>query len=164
MKSRCIQCGKTISLGAKRCASCRKTAKRRKKGKAERYTHCQRKGCTNRVPPGRRKYCSTRCSKIANRDRARENERPVPLPRSRKGEVKQRQCLRCNKWFRSQHRGNWICKTCQRKAEHGTPVAPGRVPGNDIETTKVYKKLKDLPLSPDSFEMQREESDDEQEA
>ncbi len=75
---------------------------------------CQRSGCTNEVPPGRRKYCSTECGKIVNRRSPVDEDlaRYSAILRKRSTKISLRVCLVCDKKFLSEGPWNRICPAC----------------------------------------------------
>ena len=91
---------------------------------------CQREGCDNLVPVGRRKFCSTPCSKRATRNRAsRErfgggtetgfDELETARYQAKFMRPKYRQCLICGRKFWSDGPWNRVCEKakCQAKRE-----------------------------------------------
>jgi len=78
---------------------------------------CQRPGCNNPIPPGRRKYCSSECSKIMNRQTAaqRADEAYRKSIKFRRAKVSIRTCLSCSKRFLSEGPWNRICPHCSER-------------------------------------------------
>ena len=75
---------------------------------------CARNGCSNEVPPGRRKYCSDACSKAVNSRKAklRQRDRHRAAYRRRCPDAGKRKCLRCGSWFDSEGWSNRLCLAC----------------------------------------------------
>jgi hypothetical protein len=78
---------------------------------------CQRPGCNNKIPSGRRKYCSSECSKTMNRRTAamRADEAYKNSIKFRHAKVAVRTCLSCNKRFLSEGPWNRICPNCSER-------------------------------------------------
>lgn len=99
---------------------------------------CQREGCENPIPDGRRKYCCNECGIIANRasERARQKEEAQEVARAKaeREDRKVRVCLRCGKSFQSSWPGNRRCSTCERAVEAGVSGWPVRahVPSEEL--------------------------------
>ena len=92
---------------------------------------CQREGCQNVVPPGRRKYCSVECSKIVNRRSAAERSRMRAQAYRRERRVKYapRMCLSCGHSFLSEGPWNRICGAC---SERNNVYSFARARGNSL--------------------------------
>ena len=75
---------------------------------------CQRIGCGNPIPEGRRKYCSDRCARVVNRDSAAARSRRRTAALAAKGgpHVAARLCLSCDRSFLSEGPWNRICPRC----------------------------------------------------
>ena len=73
---------------------------------------CERSGCTNEVPPGRRKYCSTECGKWVNRRSDNDGAQFGPILCKRSTKMGIRTCLVCDKKFLSEGPWNRICPAC----------------------------------------------------
>ncbi len=88
---------------------------------------CQRPGCNNPIPPGRRKYCSDRCARIVNRDSAEARARRRAAAILAKGgrEVRKRLCLGCGRYFLSEGPWNRICPRCSERNMSAAPRAIG---------------------------------------
>ena len=78
---------------------------------------CKRPGCNNEIPLGRRKYCSSECSKIMNRKTAamRAEEAYRQSIKFRHAKMGIRSCLSCNKMFLSEGPWNRICPNCSER-------------------------------------------------
>lgn len=76
---------------------------------------CQRPGCSNEVPAGRRKYCCEACSRIANRQRVLAAAHVLRMATDGENlDVKPRLCLVCGRHFLSDGPWNRICPRCKR--------------------------------------------------
>lgn len=75
---------------------------------------CQREGCDQDVPKGRRKYCSAECASIiAHRIAAAASRRHSrTLFGKPPKDYRPRTCLRCGRAFRSEGPWNRICGDC----------------------------------------------------
>ena len=78
---------------------------------------CKRPGCNNEIPFGRRKYCSSECSKVMNRKTAalRAEEAYKQSIKFRHAKMGIRSCLSCNKMFLSEGPWNRICSNCSER-------------------------------------------------
>ena len=78
---------------------------------------CKRPGCNNEIPLGRRKYCSSECSKVMNRRTAalRAEEAYRQSIRFRHAKMGVRSCLSCGKMFLSEGPWNRICPNCSER-------------------------------------------------
>jgi len=78
---------------------------------------CKRPGCNNEIPLGRRKYCSSECSKAMNRKTAavRAEEAYRESIRFRHAKMGIRACLSCGKRFLSEGPWNRICTHCTER-------------------------------------------------
>ena len=77
---------------------------------------CNREGCDNEVPAGRRKYCCSQCGKIAHRRMAAlELTQNRVRSQDEHLDVKSRTCLRCNTRFKSDGPWNRLCPKCKRR-------------------------------------------------
>ena len=85
---------------------------------------CQRDGCTNVVPPGRRKYCSEEWS-AARRSRLRAQA----YRRERLVKYAPRTCLCCGSRFLSEGPWNRICAGC---SERNNVYSYARAKGNTL--------------------------------
>jgi len=88
---------------------------------------CQRPGCGNTVPDGRRKYCCDRCGRVVNRDSATARARRRTMILEAKGgpNVAPRVCLACNRPFLSEGAWNRICPRCNERNSMVSPRATG---------------------------------------
>ena len=110
---------------------------------------CQRDGCKNKIPAGKRRYCSSECLKIVNRMKANETskersrnyhyKKPYEIitskrvskkeynlhdrGRDRYGEYIIRRCngIGCDNLFKSRGSGNRTCSHCLEKREESNP-------------------------------------------
>jgi len=78
---------------------------------------CKRPGCNNEIPLGRRKYCSSECSKVMNRKTAalRAEEAYKQSIKFRHAKMGIRSCLCCGKMFLSEGPWNRICLNCSER-------------------------------------------------
>jgi len=88
---------------------------------------CDRPGCNSEVPSGRRKYCSTECSRAVNRMYAamRARERYMLAAQLRNTRVKVRCCLACGDEFLSEGPWNRICPVCSERNGTYSPRSRG---------------------------------------
>ncbi|NQT20078.1 MAG: hypothetical protein HQ592_10270 [Planctomycetes bacterium] len=79
--------------------------------------NCKRPGCKSEIPVGRRKYCSSECSKIMNRKTAalRADEAYRNSIKFRHTKMGVRRCLSCGKDFLSEGPWNRICPHCSER-------------------------------------------------
>jgi hypothetical protein len=81
---------------------------------------CQRDGCNNEVPIGRRKYCGSECAAIVNKIHAAQRSK-LYFNRHRPPKTIPRFCLRCRCPFESDGPWNRLCPDCN---EENATVAP----------------------------------------
>jgi len=91
---------------------------------------CQRDGCHNEVPPGRRKYCGEKCAAIVNKQSAaiRSQRYYRTTFTSLKKTYTPRICLSCNRKFRSEGPWNRICPVCSERNANYSPLRSRAVP------------------------------------
>jgi len=106
---------------------------------------CQRQSCTNEVPPGRRKYCSTECGKIVNRRSPIDEDlaRYSAILRKRSTKIALRMCLVCGKKFLSEGPWNRICPVCGNRNVTLSSRAAGASSGGDAVGSRVSSDYAD---------------------
>ena len=112
---------------------------------------CDREGCGNDLPPGRRKYCCTECSRIVNREGSRERGRQRTTRERARYVIKECGTHDCTRKYKTRYpRSEHYCRDCRerinRLGQKHSRVRTGEVIG---ELRELFKGAGDVVYASD---------------